>query len=356
MRGGLLVSVPLALAAAACGADPLSMDAWSARSDSIIGGSVVTAGAYSAVGAILGVGTYQDGTPLHRFMCTGTLVAADVLVSAAHCLDARVLAGAGSLAWYVSFADDVSAYGYVTPDLPADAIAVAAVVSHPDFDLDPMLAGVNGLGQHADVGFLILSRPATGRGVATVLDADAAAAVTPGAAATVVGYGANLAVDRCEPAAGCGVKRQATAAVALTGTYELQVGGPDPAARKCHGDSGGPTFLRVADGREPAERLVGVTSHAFDAGGCTTGAVDTRLDAYRAWLNDALLAACKDGRRTECQDGGALPAPEPRAAAAEEPGGCDCRALGASVGVVPWMWIGWRRRRRRRRRGVDRGG
>ena len=84
----------------------------------------------------------------------------------------------------------------------------------------------------------------------------------------------------------------------LLGVYEFQVGALTEEVRKCHGDSGGPSFLEM-DG---ALRVVGVTSHAYDDSDCfETGGVDTRVDPFLDWIDGEMRIRCEDGTRAWCE-------------------------------------------------------
>jgi len=87
----------------------------------------------------------------------------------------------------------------------------------------------------------------------------------------------------------------------------MQIGGDTETTRKCHGDSGGPTYLEVDTPHDEASRVIGVTSHTYDAEDCNKGGVDTRVDAYLDWIDDELRAACEDGTRSWCDEPGILP-------------------------------------------------
>ena len=126
-----------------------------------------------------------------------------------------------------------------------------------------------------------------------------------------------------------GIKYLATSVINEVGDTEMQIGTHPPTPQKCAGDSGGPTFLEYHDGLLPIERVVGVTSGAYDSTDCHTGGIDTRVDAYRSWIDIKMANACATQIRTACQGeiGLALPAPEP--APADEPSsddGCSATA------------------------------
>ena len=121
------------------------------------------------------------------------------------------------------------------------------------------------------------------------------------------------------------------------GDYEFQVGPDESDPRKCHGDSGGPTFTHVETDAVESLRVVGVTSHAYDGTDCNeTGGVDTRVMAYRDWIEDQMVARCEDGTRAWCDVPG-LPQPPPPAAPdpeEDEAQACGCASADGRLGAV----------------------
>src|SRR5690606_16203286 len=53
---------------------------------------------------------------------------------------------------------------------------------------------------------------------------------------------------------------------------------------------------------------IGITSHAYDVEDCNKGGVDTRADAWFAWLDEKMSDACDDGTRSWCDVEGVIPA------------------------------------------------
>jgi hypothetical protein len=88
---------------------------------------------------------------------------------------------------------------------------------------------------------------------------------------------------------------------------DLAVGQDHTADRRirCSRASGGPAELeRTSHTR--TRRVVGVTSHAYDAEDCNKGGVDTRVDAYYNWLDATMKAACDDDTRVWCEVRGVI--------------------------------------------------
>jgi MYXO-CTERM domain-containing protein len=129
--------------------------------------------------------------------------------------------------------------------------------------------------------------------------------------------------------------------IARLAPYEMQIGLEESDVRQCHGDSGGPTFLNIETTTDDAMRLIGVTSHTYDASDCArTGGVDTRVDYYVDWIDQEMRAACDDGTRVWCDEPGILVPPTTEDTGVEdvasgdddeEKGGCGCGTTGASA-------------------------
>lgn len=295
----LLIAV-CAAAVSACGAT--EADRVSASSGAIIGGRPSTSTDFPSAGVLLLRATFGQmvfASPL----CTGTLVAPDVVMTAGHCT--TDVFGLGPAAeYYFSFELDVSQFGMSTTDLPADAKRVSKLQPHEMFDIN-MDPGP-GLGQWYDVGIAFLAEPELTVTPAVVADAQDGALIAVDSAVDIAGYGQTDPVNQA-----FGIKNNAATVVHEVSTWEMQIGDLPPTPQKCHGDSGGPTYMTVNDNRFPEVRVIGITSRAYDDSDCMKGGVDSRADAYRSWFETQMIAACNDGTRAaaECAAGGGLPLP-----------------------------------------------
>jgi hypothetical protein len=145
------------------------------------------------------------------------------------------------------------------------------------------------------------------------------------------------------------VKQMGESFIARLAQYEMQIGLAESDVRKCHGDSGGPTFLNIDTTTDDPMRVIGITSHTYDASDCArTGGVDTRVDYYLDWIDAHMRSACDDGTRVWCDEPGILvppttPVPEDTGVAAvasndgeEAKQGC---AYGRADGVSPGLAV-----------------
>ena len=224
----------------------------------VIGGEIVPPGDFMDCVA---VGNAQ------QWGCTGTLIAANVVVTAGHC---------ANFATRIFIGRDVSKKG--------KSVHVVKRVPHPDYNHQG----------HNDLMVLLLAEPVVGvvpRTLATKTLIDKASD------GRVVGFGATDATGML----GYGVKRYvdvpivSNACKGKLGTQqdrymygcdlgqELVAGRPLTERDSCKGDSGGPFYVLDAKGQW---RLAGATSRATNSAmsNCGDGGIYVRIDRYRAWI------------------------------------------------------------------------
>ena len=266
------------------------------QQEGIIGGQPSRLSDYPSTGAILftTIGSYGELTG--SMLCTGTLIAPDVVLAAAHCNLAFLGYGTKRVEYYFTFSLNVSEFGEDGVVLPPNTTKVATVVPHPQFVIDRVSPG---LGHGNDIALLYLKTPVWSVEPTSMITADEVGVLRPGQPVAIVGYGRRHQAELGREDAG--VKFQGVTTINRVGRYEMQVSRGDPQPHKCHGDSGGPTFMAISHTDRPTRlALIGVTSHAYDDADCINGGVDTRVDRYLNWLTADMQLACRDGRRPAC--------------------------------------------------------
>ena len=170
---------------------------------------------------------------------------------------------------------------------------------------------------------------------------------------SIVGWGMQTAEGgspwEAPPAGTTGKKVCAESFINEVGSHEFQVGADASTSRKCHGDSGGPSYMTVTTDSPKKRRVVGITSHAYDESDCEKGGIDTRVDVWLDWIEAEMIAACDSGARTQCDTPGILPPPAPekdinldaQSDQAPEELGCGCSQSQRSPreGLAAWALI-----------------
>jgi V8-like Glu-specific endopeptidase len=176
-------------------------------------------------------------------LCTGTLVAPKVVLTAAHCLDAFGEDGAYEVAFGASLAADGAKFVWVRRSK-----------AHPGYVEDT---------HENDVALLELDEPAPTPPATTTV-----ATLKVGARARIVGFG-ETRVDGEPP----GIKRTGDTTIDSVSEKDFRAS-PLP-SMSCAGDSGGPVFVTDDSG---VETLAGITVRGDPA--CKSFAVNLRVDAY----------------------------------------------------------------------------
>ncbi|MFF1710300.1 S1 family peptidase [Streptomyces sp. NPDC058268] len=251
----------------------------------IIGGTEVPTDAYPFMAAVMDKGA---GSPLDRQFCGGSLVTADTVMTAAHCLvdDAgkptkpkklQVAVGRTVLS--------ASGQGQIRN------VAKGGVVVHPRYLK----------GQEAyDVAFIQLSKPVRGISPIALPTQGTDALIRPGQKATVAGWGNTDAKlpntpDRLREVkvpilshAECGTSYA---------EYDSKVNFCAGVETKdsCQGDSGGPIFRNVPGRRAPIQ--IGVVSYGDGCGAQGAPGVYTSVSSSKLWKTLDESAAGKRVKR-----------------------------------------------------------
>lgn len=238
---------------------------------------------------VVALGMMVDGDPGRMSLCSGALVASNLVITARHCVSHSLTSTPSCDAHGRSHNGD-----HLAADADPSTIAVY-VGEHVRVDHDlPRAHGLQTLhpaGQilcDADVAFVVLDRPLTG---VAVLPLRLVGSVASGDHVRPVGFGggAAMTVGDCVGRGGSTVLSIGPVANASTGAVlgprEFEV---DRAT--CRGDSGGPA-LDVVTGE-----IVGVVSRG---GSCSAAGnhVYTRIDAYASLARLALREAIRAGAR-----------------------------------------------------------
>lgn len=270
----LLLSALLALAAAA-------------PAHAVVGGTQTTPGSGRFVVALVDVDDGAKTIAAHQY-CAATLVRADVLVTAGHCLvdDGGFAMSTQTLRAYV---------GRVLPLRTGKLLRVRSVAVHPDFD--------DGAGEtNGDVGVIRLREPVRGVEPIPLAAPGDAGASAPGMPLRVWGWGNRATGDGQnyprQLQDGTVVRYTDARCDDLYGRYfnpasQLCAGRPDGSVDACEGDSGGPLTATRADGTLV---LVGVVSYGEGCGKPEFPTVYTKLSRYRTFLAKALARPSR-GRR-----------------------------------------------------------
>jgi secreted trypsin-like serine protease len=220
---------------------------------SIVGGGNVPRGRWPDAVAVL----LQDG------LCTGTLIAPDVVVTAGHCIEA------------VPREVVIDSIDYRRAG--GERIRVAWARAYPDWY------------RRYDVGVIVLARPAQTSPRLITSACTAREHLVPGEVVDVVGFGVatpdvsdtNTALRQASVAITdptCTLDPACEASIAPHG--EFMAGGRG--ADSCFGDSGGPVYAETDQGHA----LLGVVSRglALPAAPCGGGGVYVRIDKVTSWI------------------------------------------------------------------------
>ena len=271
----VLSAAALAIAAPGCALDPDALHT-DHQARPIIDGDPVTGDDFPTVGAVLtNIGS----------ICTGTLIAPTVVLTAAHCVEPMLLkqsAGGNApdeIVYQFTFARDLRGAD------PSELLAVESVVWHPEFLADIEAVLTPGVSQWNDIALVHLAEPITDRPVQRLAPADVMdGLVGEERMVAVAGYGLTSNEDDTS----AGVLTAGQSGLDQFGEFEILAGEGD-VQQACRGDSGGPIFADDGDTYQ-----IGIASRInanlfpppSEPPPCETGLLYTRVDTYAAWVEE----------------------------------------------------------------------
>jgi secreted trypsin-like serine protease len=306
-------AVLICLIGLSCGGLPTDAGSLRQESQAIINGQDCGPTDAPTAMALIAVVNYRTaqgvGEQATLLLCTGTLIAPDTVLSAAHCVDQNLIAQdlgvtVTGLHFYVSQQADLTTLSEGSNTLPSDAVAVSTFVEDPGFN-DP--TNGTGLQNFQDISLLFLSTANASVVPEILISTQEASQLVDRASVIIAGWGQQT--NTMTPPAGTeGYEKCANTTINQLGATEMQIGAGAGTGYTCHGDSGGPAYMTIMTTTPIKRRLIGVTSHAYDGNYCDVGAVDTRVDAYLSWINTTMTQACTAKARVWCDVPGIIPA------------------------------------------------
>lgn len=291
----------------------LAADRYGSKSGAIVGGEPGTEADIRSTIALVDASTGAQS-------CTGTLIAPQVVVTAAHCIvDVQGNVAEASSVQVV--------FGVLDTSEASDEqrMNVSQVIPHPEYLKGEEPVDETGLGKDNDIAIYILQSAIDFPVVPVLPPSLVESAMTEGRTIIVTGYG--TIEDQGEAS---GVLYTAETSLGKVVEFEFFAGGigqPDT----CPGDSGGPAYLDL-DG---AIHLIGATSRGRQDSeiGCGDGGVYSLVPAYLDWIaesaSNAGVAGPGGGGGTDGAADGASDGADARDGASD---GADARD-GASEGA-----------------------
>ena len=239
------------------------------KSATIIGGSTVSSSDPDGASVVALVIQLQEG----QAICTGSLLASDILVTAAHCITDESGRTVSASQVRLVFANDIRSSS-------RKIVNATGVKRHPDYDGD---------GGGKDQNDIAIVRFGGGipSGYQTATLLPSGSTIPKGSGAVLIGYGVNTMAGG---GSGSGILRKVTVTVAdgLFARTEVLIDQRNGKGA-CHGDSGGPAFTRSGG----KLLLWGVTNRGDPVNApddCKQFSVYTRITSQASFINSASRA------------------------------------------------------------------
>lgn len=210
-------------------------------------------------------------TPTGFHFCGGSLIAPDVVLTAAHCVDDRGPSDVRVVAGITSLSDGTG-----------ERLRVGDIMIHPDWDPGRI---------DSDVALLFLTE-ATQQATISLLAPAQADLAAPGETATVIGWGQmgnGSSPDRLQqvslPIVSNEVANDGYGPGAVTDNM-LAAGLLEGGVDSCYGDSGGPLMVQDADGRY---LQAGIVSWGSGCAEPNKPGIYARVTRFEEWITDRAL-------------------------------------------------------------------
>jgi secreted trypsin-like serine protease len=222
------------------------------------------------------------GHQQEEWLCTGTLIQPDLIVTAAHCLFEP-----GDHKTRASWMKVVAGSKNVDDPDEDEQYEVARVLPHPGALDELPTEDEAGLGTYKDIALIRTTKAIDQVDTINILSADAFdQALSPGASVIVSGYG-RREVDLQGVSSKDGLLYVGEATFQRRTDAEFLAGGESGnEADTCPGDSGGPVYVEQDD----EMYLVGATSRGrddFPDAECGKGGVYTIVPKYQSWIDES---------------------------------------------------------------------